>query len=91
MIQSFSSQRFDAQLFMTVCITNELLAFEADHVWISENLKTLLDQYAEQWIAVKDGKVIASDPELAGLLSKLPDPAHTCVEFITSEPLEMVL
>ena len=72
-------------------LTNELLAFEADHVWINENLKTLLEQYAEQWIAVKDSKVIASDPELAGLLSKLADPAHTCVEFITSESLEMVL
>jgi hypothetical protein len=72
-------------------LTNELLAFEADHVWISENLEMLLGQYADRWIAVKDGEVIASDPELAGLLSKLPDPAHTCVEFITREPLEMVL
>ena len=72
-------------------LTDELLAFEADHVWVSENLKTLLEQYAEQWIAVKDGKVIASDPDLTGLLSKLSDPAHTCVEFINCEPLEMVL
>ena len=72
-------------------LTDELLAFEADHVWISENLKTLLEQYAEQWIAVKDGKVIASDSDLTGLLSKLSDPAHTCIEFITCEPLEMVL
>lgn len=72
-------------------LTNELLAFEADHVWISENLETLLEQYTDQWIAVKDGKVVASNPDLAGLLSKLPDPAHTCVEFITREPLEMVL
>lgn len=72
-------------------LINELLAFEADHVWVSENLETLLKQYADQWIAVKGGKVIASDPDLAGLLSKLSDPAHTCVEFITHEPLEMVL
>jgi len=72
-------------------LTNELLAFEADHVWVSENLETLLKRYTDQWIAVKDGKVIASDPDLAGLLSKLSDPAHTCVEFITHEPLEMVL
>ncbi len=50
-----------------------------------------LEQYADQWIAVKGGEVIASDPDLTGLLSKLPDPAHTCVEFITREPLEMVL
>ena len=72
-------------------VTSEILAFEADHVWVNENMKTLLQQYADQWIAVKNGQVIASDPDLAGLLSKLPDPAHTCVEFITREPLEMIL
>lgn len=72
-------------------LTNELLAFEADHAWIHENLKTLLAQYADQWVAVKNGQVIASDPDLAGLLSKLPNPAYMCVEFVTREPLEMVL
>lgn len=72
-------------------LTNELLAFEADHVWVNDNLGTLLEPYADQWIGVKNGQVIASDPDLAGLLAKLPDPAHTCVEFITREPLEMIL
>ena len=72
-------------------LTHKLLAFEADHLWINKNLKTLLEQYAEQWIAVENGQVIASDPDLAVLLSKLSDPTHTCVEFITREPLEMVL
>jgi len=70
---------------------NELLAFEADHAWVSENVEALLEQYADQWIAVKNDQVTASDPDLAGLLARLPDPAHTCVEFITREPLEMVL
>lgn len=72
-------------------LTNELLAFEDDHIWINKNMGILLDKYTDQWIAVKNGQVIASDPELAGLLHKLQDPAHTCVEFITREPLEMVL
>ena len=72
-------------------LTKKLLVFEADHVWIHENLETLLEQYAEQWIAVKNGQVIASDPDLTGLISKLPDPAYTCVEFITDEPLDMLL
>jgi len=72
-------------------LTNELFAFEDDHVWVSKNLDTLLEQYADQWIAVKNGQVVASDPDLSGLLSKLPDPSHTCVEFITRDPLEMVL
>lgn len=76
---------------MTNQLINKVLAFEADHVWVNENQETLLGQYADQWIAVEKGQVIASDPELVGLLSKLPDPAHTCVEFITHEPLEMVL
>ena len=72
-------------------LTDELLAFEADHLWINENLETLLERYADQWIAVRHGQVIANDSDLTGLLSKLPDPAHTCVEFITREPLEMIL
>lgn len=72
-------------------LTSVLIAFEADHMWVNENMEALLEQYNDQWIAVKNGQVIASDPNLAGLLSKLPDPAHTCVEFITREPLEMVL
>ena len=70
-------------------LTNELRAFEEDHVWASENLELLLSQYADQWIAVQDGQVIASD--LATLQRKLTDPAHTCVEFVTREPLEMIL
>jgi len=71
--------------------TDKLLAFEADHVWVNKNIGTLLEKYSDQWIAVENGEVVASDPDLSGLLSKLPDPAHTCVEFITREPLEMVL
>ena len=72
-------------------ITQELLTFESDHVWIDENMKTLLEHYDNQWIAVKNGNVIASAPDLDVLLSELSDPAHTCVEFITHEVLEMVL
>jgi hypothetical protein len=71
--------------------SRELLQFTADHVWIDQNRETLLKQYANQWVAVKDEQVIASDPELPGLLSRLSDPAHTCIEFLTREPLEMIL
>ena len=69
----------------------QLQTFEADHVWISKNMEALLAQYADLWIAVKNNYVIASAAELADLLGKLADPAYTCVEFITREPLEMVL
>jgi transcriptional regulator with XRE-family HTH domain len=70
---------------------DELLVFEGDHAWINENKKRLGEQYPEQWIGVKNCTVIASAPEFEALLSKLSDPAHTCVEFITRESLEMVL
>ncbi|MFQ5812657.1 MAG: DUF5678 domain-containing protein [Anaerolineae bacterium] len=71
--------------------SKELHAFAEDHVWVSDYLESLLDKYAEQWIAVKNRRVIASDPDLMSLLGKLADPAHTCIEFVTREPLEMIL
>jgi len=72
-------------------LTEELISFESDHIWVNANRERLLAKYPDQWIAVKNGEVIASDPDFDGLLSKLADSAHTCVEFITREPLGMVL
>ena len=72
-------------------LTDELLASEADYLWINENMDVLLEKYLNQWIAVKSGQVIANDPNLDELIFKLPDPAHICVEFITNEPLGMIL
>jgi hypothetical protein len=76
---------------MTKHRLNELPDFENDHVWIENNMEKILEQYNEQWIAVKNGQVFASDADFTHLLSKLTDPAHTCVKYITREPLEMVL
>jgi hypothetical protein len=72
-------------------LTDTLASFEADHVWAAENRETLVQQYPDQWVAVKDHRVIAFDPDLGALLAKLADPSQTCVEFVTREPMEMVL
>jgi len=72
-------------------LTKEILAFESDHIWVHENFDDLLKKYPDQWIAVKDHRVIASGPDLSELREKLSDPAHTCIEFVTREHLEMVL
>lgn len=72
-------------------LTKELNAYEKDHVWIRDNFQILLDKYADKWVAVKNGRILDSDSNLFLLRSRLPDPAHTCIEFITHEPLEMVL
>jgi hypothetical protein len=76
---------------MDKALRDELLKFEADHDWVAQSFESLVKEYAEQWVAVSCGRVIASAPDLPGLLSQLPDPAHTCVEFITREPLEVAL
>jgi hypothetical protein len=72
-------------------ILDELRAFAEDHLWIEENRRRLLEQYDGQWIAVRNRNVIANAPALDVLISKLDDPPRTCVEFITSERLEMIL
>lgn len=65
--------------------------FADDHVWIARNREKLLAQYGEQWIAVENGKVIANDPDVHSLRKKLARPAFTCVEFLSHEPLEMLI
>jgi hypothetical protein len=72
-------------------LSKEPHTFAEDHVWVSDQLESLLNEYAEQWIAVKNRRIIASDPDLMSLLGQLADPAHTCIEFVTREPLEMIL
>jgi hypothetical protein len=76
---------------MKANLQEQVLQFQADHAWVDQHWEMLLARYPDQWIAVRNGQVIASDPELEGLLTSMPDPAHTCVEFISSEPIEMVL
>jgi hypothetical protein len=71
--------------------SKELRAFAEDHSWVSDHFESLLDKYAEQWIAVKNRRVIASDVDLMRLRENLADPANTCIEFVTREPLEMLL
>ncbi len=72
-------------------LSKELQAFAEEHKWLKAHLESLLDKYAEQWVAVKNQRVIANDVDLMLLREKLTNPAHTCVEFVTREPLEMLL
>jgi len=65
--------------------------FADDHAWIDRNREKLLEQYGEKWIAVENGQVIASDPDVHALRKKLANPAFTCVEFLRHKPLEMLI
>ena len=77
--------------WMMTTLQNELQELQADQEWIEQNRESLTDQYPDQWIAVRNRRVIANDPHLDALLRGLPDPAHTCIEYLGGEPLEMVL
>ena len=72
-------------------LTRKLRGFEEDHAWVGDNWEVLLGEFSDQWIAVQRGRVIASDPDLDALLAQLPEPSHTCIEYVTREPLEMIL
>lgn len=76
---------------MAVTMIESLRAFEADHVWVADNRERLLQDHADSWIAVRDGSVIGVDQDFDALLRKIPDPSHTCIEFIGREPIEMIL
>jgi len=70
---------------------NETVAFEADRQWIDEHFEMLVRVYADHWIAVQHGRVIASAPDLGELLSHVPDLAYTCIEFINPQPSDLAL
>jgi hypothetical protein len=60
------------------------------------NYQRLLKEYAEQFVAVKDGQVVASDSDLATLFYKLQslklDPrTDVAIEFISAEAHSLLL
>jgi hypothetical protein len=65
--------------------------FEKDHLWTQGHRKKLLSAYKNKWVAVRNQKVIDTDKDLKVLCSRLEDPGNTFVEYVTDEPLEMIL
>jgi len=72
-------------------ISKELRAYASERIWVYKNFDDLYKKYAEQWIAVKDQRVIESDIDFFVLKDKLQDLSNTCIEFITLDPLEIII
>jgi len=68
-----------------------LQAFEKDHLWTQVHRRKLLSRYKNKWVAIRNQKVIDSDKDLKSLRSRVKDPSNTFVEYVTDEPLEMIL
>ncbi len=76
---------------MAITLKEKLDAFKADHLWVDENRERLLELYPEQWIAVKNKEIIAVSDDFESLVMNLPDAAHTCIKFLSREPIGTVL
>lgn len=76
-------------------ILKNLHNFNKDSDWISDNLDELRKEYADQYIAVRDSKVIDHDAELHKLLQRLRekniDPGEIPVDFISKEPKRLII
>ena len=65
--------------------------FEKDHLWTHSHWRKLLANYKNKWVAIQNQKVIDSDKDLKVLRSRVKDPGNAFVEYLTDEPLEMIL
>lgn len=60
------------------------------------NYERLLAEYPEEFVAVKDGQVVAHDPDLTALFDKLQDlkldpRTDVAIEFISAEAGTLIL
>lgn len=76
---------------MTHITDQSLDCYRRDHVWLFEHRKELLSPYRNKWVAVRDQKVIDSDEDLDILCARLENPGDLVIEYITDDPLEMIL
>ena len=54
--------------------------------WLSENLQSIQERYAGQWIAIGNNAIIASALTLPELLTLIEDIDNPFITFIPSEP-----
>jgi hypothetical protein len=54
--------------------------------WLSENLQSIQERYAGQWIAIGNNEIVASAPTLPELLTLIDDIDKPFITFIPTEP-----
>ena len=67
--------------------------FTQDHVYIEEHWEELLKEYPDKWIAVLQGKIIASADSSSALISAIPkqDRGSTAIKFMDTDPKPLIL
>jgi hypothetical protein len=66
-----------------------------DFEWILTNLTSLKEKFANEYVAVRGGKVIVSDKDFSDLVEKLKEENieinDVTVEYITAKPMKFLL
>jgi hypothetical protein len=55
--------------------------------WLSENLQSIQERYAGQWIAIGENEIVGSAPTLPELLALIGNIDKPLVTFIKTEPI----
>ena len=68
----------------------------AIHEFWAEHIEAFREKYPDRFVAVRDGKVVADDPDLVMLVYRLRDigldaRADVAIEFVGSEPANLLL
>lgn len=63
-----------------------LVEFQKDVKWLGENIDKVRRSHVNEFVAIKDGGVIAHDKTMEGLIEKLrdleEDPRDVLIEFV---------
>ena len=69
--------------------------FEANGVWLNEHYNEIYKKYLNEFVAVKDRKIIAHSPDFDDLLQKLKamkmDLIDVLVEYIPEKGYEIIM
>lgn len=59
---------------------------EAETLWYAKNLKNIREKHKNEFVAIKNKEIIASNPKYSGLLKELKkkneDPDEVAIEFV---------
>lgn len=73
----------------------EFKKFESNMKWFQDNYEKLKEQYAGEYVAVYDDRVIARGKDARGLINQLrktySDLGAFVVEFVSKEKMELIL
>ncbi len=94
-MQREDSGKMGLQVEMRVSRSSRASIPDPDMNWIVRNYRKLRTDYPDQWIAVKDSKVVESNPDLEPLLGRLKEKHGAAtgfaIEFIGSKPRNLLI